>query len=209
MGPTAARTRSKISDVRRTALIVGLILSTFVPAAHGQVPSGDSVVGQGRTAPFGDLLLVNVFDIEARSGPSGEDPSGHVSVGIGLLAVSPSLLHIEGPVTCLSVSGNDAVVGFAPDPVSIFPAVLIEVEDNGPPGSDPPDLVRVSGRVGDPSSCASPGIERSPVAEGDVTVIDAPPPPTSKSQCKDGGYERFGFKNQGECIKFVQAGPKP
>jgi hypothetical protein len=46
------------------------------------------------------------------------------------------------------------------------------------------------------------------VIEGDVAVTDSPPPPTSKSECRDGGYERFGFKNQGECVAFVERGPK-
>jgi hypothetical protein len=24
------------------------------------------------------------------------------------------------------------------------------------------------------------------------------------SECKDGGYERFGFENQGQCVAFVR-----
>jgi hypothetical protein len=35
-------------------------------------------------------------------------------------------------------------------------------------------------------------------------------PPTNKEQCKNGGWERFDaplFKNQGECIKYVNTGP--
>jgi hypothetical protein len=27
--------------------------------------------------------------------------------------------------------------------------------------------------------------------------------PTSKAECKNGGYKDFGFKNQGQCIKAV------
>jgi aspartate/tyrosine/aromatic aminotransferase len=32
--------------------------------------------------------------------------------------------------------------------------------------------------------------------------------PTSKEQCKDGGWKNFGtmFKNQGQCVKFVRTG---
>jgi hypothetical protein len=30
-----------------------------------------------------------------------------------------------------------------------------------------------------------------------------PAPPTTKVDCKNGGYEEFGFKNQGQCIKAV------
>jgi hypothetical protein len=31
--------------------------------------------------------------------------------------------------------------------------------------------------------------------------------PTSKEQCKHGGWQQFGFKNQGQCIAFVNHGP--
>lgn len=34
-------------------------------------------------------------------------------------------------------------------------------------------------------------------------VSDAP---TSKMDCKKGGYESFGFRNQGQCIRFVNTG---
>jgi hypothetical protein len=30
--------------------------------------------------------------------------------------------------------------------------------------------------------------------------------PTTKDDCKGGGWERFGFRNQGECIRFVNTG---
>jgi hypothetical protein len=32
------------------------------------------------------------------------------------------------------------------------------------------------------------------------------PFPTSKDQCKKDGWRAFGFKNQGQCIKFVNTG---
>jgi probable HAF family extracellular repeat protein len=31
-------------------------------------------------------------------------------------------------------------------------------------------------------------------------------PATSKEQCKNGGWKNFGFKNQGQCIQFVNTG---
>ena len=37
----------------------------------------------------------------------------------------------------------------------------------------------------------------------------ATPLPTSKAQCKNGGHAQFGFKNQGQCVAFVQRGSKP
>jgi hypothetical protein len=30
--------------------------------------------------------------------------------------------------------------------------------------------------------------------------------PTNKDQCKDGGWEALGFKNQGQCVRFVETG---
>jgi hypothetical protein len=30
--------------------------------------------------------------------------------------------------------------------------------------------------------------------------------PRTAEECKDGGWERFGFKNQGQCVRFVQTG---
>ena len=40
-----------------------------------------------------------------------------------------------------------------------------------------------------------------------MTVTDAPALPTSKSQCLNGGWRSFPqFKNQGQCIVFVNHG---
>jgi hypothetical protein len=36
-----------------------------------------------------------------------------------------------------------------------------------------------------------------------ATVFDAPSAPTSKEQCKHGGFALFGFENQGQCIVAV------
>jgi hypothetical protein len=40
-------------------------------------------------------------------------------------------------------------------------------------------------------------------------TIRVVPNPTSNGQCKDGGWAHFGFENQGQCVVFVQLGPKP
>ena len=46
-----------------------------------------------------------------------------------------------------------------------------------------------------------------PLAEGDIAVTDALEVPTSKEQCKDGGWRTFpGFKNQGDCVSSLPAG---
>jgi hypothetical protein len=47
--------------------------------------------------------------------------------------------------------------------------------------------------------------ERRPATDAFVAKIEfAVPLPTSKDQCKNGGWKTFGvFKNQGDCVSFV------
>lgn len=44
--------------------------------------------------------------------------------------------------------------------------------------------------------------------DGDTTTYDLDPVPvaTTKEDCKNGGWETYGFKNQGQCIRFVNTG---
>jgi DNA-binding beta-propeller fold protein YncE len=41
-----------------------------------------------------------------------------------------------------------------------------------------------------------------------AVAVSPPGRPTSKKQCRHGGWRQFGFKNQGRCIRFVKYGPK-
>ena len=47
----------------------------------------------------------------------------------------------------------------------------------------------------------SPTFSESFASSGEVQL-------TNKGQCKDGGWQRFGFKNQGDCVSFVATGGK-
>jgi YVTN family beta-propeller protein len=43
-----------------------------------------------------------------------------------------------------------------------------------------------------------------------MAITPAPLIPTSKDDCKDGGYKRFGapagpFRNQGQCVSFIES----
>jgi hypothetical protein len=56
-----------------------------------------------------------------------------------------------------------------------------------------------------PTSCSAPvdGVQTTVIA-GDVVVHDVPPLPTSKDQCKNGGWKTYRvFRNQGDCVSFV------
>ena len=130
-------------------------------------------------------------------------------------------------VTCLAVDGNTAVIGFSgmfsflgmDQPV----ADLMRVVDGGGPASGqdsfewaetlgPVDGTPIAGLTDCSSYPASFPTSGGPAfnrTSGDIIVTDAPPPlPTSKQQCKHGGWQQFGFKNQGDCVSFVATGGK-
>ena len=83
------------------------------------------------------------------------------------------------------------------------------VVDGGPPnsGADTFNAVIVENFPTAPPApnCATASFSNQlVVTTGDIVVHDAQPLPTSKAQCKTGGWRTFGvFKNQGDCVSFV------
>jgi hypothetical protein len=170
----------------------------FPTAASAQVPIEDSAVGSGSTTDPGNSF--SNIQLDARSDPSGANPRGRVSF---LLF---NTFTVAGPVTCLAVTGNRAVIGFR-DEVGGFGDIIVLAIDNGPP---PPDEFFAQ-PAGGPVNCAAPSFlpDVGGQLAGDIVVIDAPALPTSKDQCKNGGWQSFGiFKNQGDCVSFVATGGK-
>ena len=205
------------SVTRTAAGLAAAVLLAAVPPASAQAPAGDSVTG----GLFDGDTGLQIFALDAHSGPSGENPTGtlewHVGGGLG-----PTWL---ATVSCLSVNANTAVIGFSgtfrflgeQSPT----AGLIRVVDGGGPASGldsfewaetqgPPDGAPIPG----PTDCSSYPAGFAPSGsgvnqEGDITVIDALALPTTKEQCKNGGWRNYpGFKNQGDCVSFVARGGK-
>ena len=178
----------------RLSVMVSVFAALAMPAlAAAQAPVEDSVVGSG----VGNVPQFPVsFDIDAHSGPLGENPTGTVR----FVSLSPPELRIEGPVTCLRVIGNRAVIGT--NTANFGTPVFIDVTDGTP------DLIGLFFPVGPLAApCPEPGIQPSPspILSGNVAVVDAQAMPTSKDQCKNGGWRNFGaFKNQGDCVSFVR-----
>jgi hypothetical protein len=166
-------------------------------ASQAQVPTQDSVTGTAATG-FGRDFVEFTFD--AHSGPSGENPTGTVDFNGPLVDFGP----LE--ISCLSVSGNRAsMIVLAPQPNLFPPGLVVSVEDNGPSQ----DRVDWGPLAALPSDCPVPSGVFGAVASGDITVTDAPALPTSKDQCKNGGWRNFpGFNNQGDCVSFVATGGK-
>ena len=94
---------------------------------------------------------------------------------------------------------------FFPEVVGEF-NFLIYVVDNGAA-----DIIGYEALFAPVTVCPPPGgHEDRFIVSGNLTVVDAQPFPTSKDQCKNGGWRNYPqFKNQGECIESVQHGPDP
>jgi hypothetical protein len=203
-------------------LVVGATC-LFPAAASAQAPAGDSVTG----TLFDYERGLGVIALDVRSGPAGENPTGtahwHSGGGFG-----PTWLVDD--VTCLAVDGNTAVFGFSGTLIGGLAfesgpiAGLARVTDGGGPGSglDSFEWAQVAGVVGDPpipgpTDCSSYPAGFQPLGPtafnsggGDIVIIDTPALPTSKDQCRNDGWRNFPqFKNQGECIAFVERGPGP
>jgi hypothetical protein len=185
--------------VRVTGLaVVALLIAPASVAA--QTPRQDSATGAGGSASN----IGFTFDFTAISAPSGENPSGEAFVGC---CGSPIFIEVEGPVTCLAVSGNRAVIGMRdPTPISGIGFLELVAVDGGPGGAQ--DLFTAF-PLDSPADCVSELTGQPIFSSGDITVVDAPPLPTSKDQCKNGGWRDFAdFKNQGDCVSWVATGGK-
>jgi hypothetical protein len=168
-----------------------------IAASASAAPDEDFVVGSGEIVvvlPGFPPVVLGVF-IDAHSDASGGNPGGTVDV---FVPSSGSIFN--GPVTCLVVTDNRAIIGFED---ASDGHVTAEVVDNSATGG-PDTFAVILGQTG----CA-PVSEPFPLVSGDFVVHDALPL-TSKDQCKDGGWRDFTddqgrpFDNQGECIGFVQ-----
>jgi hypothetical protein len=166
-------------------------------AATAPVPPQDFVVGGGEVGIFHDI------SISGSSDPLGGDPSGSVSFVLEIVVAGHvARVRFEGPVTCLAVEGNRAVIGFLS---SFLGPLKVVVLDRGSTGS-PADEFGV-GLL--PAGCSEGGVGLAPLSSGDMVVRDAP----TKAQCQDGGWRNYTdvagqpFKNQGECVAFARASP--
>jgi hypothetical protein len=190
-GGTMARVSVSLFAVFVTVVALGVPAGA---AATAPVPPQDFVVGGGEVGIFHEI------SIDARSDPLGGDPSGTVSFVVEVSLGGPVIrLRFEGPVTCLAVEGNRAVIVF---PTFVAP-IKVVVVDNGPTGSPADEFGAVLFATTDCSD--DMGIGVSPLSLGDIAVRDAP----TKAQCRDGGWRNYTdiagqpFKNQGDCLAFA------
>jgi hypothetical protein len=193
-----------------TAAIVGVALALPSVSKAAPLPAPPTL---DTAKASGDNLLLDDFSafdihVDAFSGPSGENPGGQVTFGFNpLFEVEP----VTGPVTCLDVTGNTAVMTVA-GPFSSFPGFLaftVKVVDNGGSGLDRFQYFPIPPENSQYLDCRANPIPTDfggPLI-GRAEVFDSPSPPTTKDQCRGDGWKQFGFKNRGQCIAFVSHGP--
>jgi hypothetical protein len=195
-----------MKPVRRAVLVAfGLLLLFAVSASEAlaQWPTQDSVSGTGSavgTGHFTDIV------VDAHSGPGGANPSGTVSFQVFIEGVDGFVL-LTGPVTCLAVDGNRALLGFTDiGPAMVGPST-VEIVDNESTGLPDTFFTRIA--FTDCLSDPPPGslFFGGSLYEGDFVVREAL---TTRGQCMKGGWRDYNdehgqlfFKNQGDCIQFV------
>ena len=186
----------------RRVLAIGLaVTATLVFSSKAVAQSAtlaeDSAVGAGSTGGLFSSIVV-----DARSDPSGANPSGTVS-----LVVFGTLL-VGGPVTCLAVDGNVALIGFN-DTTSGFGETQALVVDNGDSG---PDVFGATPSPGVTDCSSQVSLPLETLITGDFVVHDAAPL-TARQQCFNGGWQQYTnaqgqpFRNQGQCVAFVEGKP--
>jgi len=163
--------------VLTVAVGVMMVSPVLAGTAHADSPQ-DKVVGAVTLTAENSGLTVTI-EIQAFSNPDGSDPSGHFRAET--TGASAGNGGLSGHVTCLSVSGNRATVGFVVDRASGAAAGLVGkpdvdfVLDNGVPGNGQPDFEDLNphtGYTGD-STCPAWQDPKLPALRGNVTVSDA------------------------------------
>jgi hypothetical protein len=163
-------------------LAAGVVAATCLALASasgaGAEPAHDSV-------DAGGLLVarsINHFELHARSGPLGEDPSGsgHFHDNTDKDGTVKGA-RFNGTITCVRVDGNRAVLVLDFRNVKDQPgprtAVMVFLEDNGTlPGPQSPDKIAVIDLLA-PTACPDP-LSVTPAGEvdrGDVKINDVEP----------------------------------
>ena len=153
-------------SVLAVSILVLAAIPTIASATHspGKGPKRDLVVGSARFPVVAAHVRIN-----AKSGPSGQNPRGHFFLRQGGY-------QFRGSVTCVLVVGNRASVGgrvtrlrgVGGPPVGS--GFVQMIEDNGEPGMN--DRSQTNFVPSPPMSCPAPTTPFYAVARGNYVVHD-------------------------------------
>jgi hypothetical protein len=81
------------------------------------------------------------------------------------------------------------------------------LEEGGAIALDPAGNAYVTGLTSSADFPTTPGaFDTTYNGAVDAFVTKLAENPTTEAQCKNGGFQQFGFKNQGQCIRFIETG---
>jgi hypothetical protein len=191
--------------------VLSVAVIALAPVANAQ--TGDSVTGgavfidPGHLPPGSPPALTLEFHFDANSGPSGENPTGTATWS----ATTPfGTAGGGGSVTCLDVEGTQATIGTLSSPHEVtyfFVSGLIGFATVPVTATSPTYCPSGPGLLD--ASSISQYFEPRAMSSYGVIIHDAQPLPTTKDQCKNGGWRNFpGFKNEGDCVSFVATSGK-
>ena len=158
--------------MRRMALIAAVVgAASGLAGCAGQ----DSVIFSGGPGEVGDGNI-RVLSIYAVSGPSGESAGGRVVVEVRVDTPRGRVYgRVGGPVTCLAVQGNSAIINFD-DQMLHFGITTVAVHDANPDTFGGP--FRLLGRA--PDDCSSLDLNEQSLVTGHISVVDSQPPSPSR-----------------------------
>lgn len=150
--------------------------------ARARVVGDDTVTGSGSRS-FRVSAPPVLVEVDAKSGPRGEDPSGTFLTRYPVGAWLQSGVELRGEVVCLTVAGNRATVGGLVQQSSDtrYPAgtnVLLVLTDNGSPGAGRDTQVTYFGTDVNARVCPSPyegAGQEVALSDGDFTIHDEQP----------------------------------
>jgi hypothetical protein len=179
----------RVSTTRAGEEVGYKVSFTATSALSGGSTANDSIT---ISAPAGTVFPASGYSLTNITTETGYSLKGKVVLSAG------------GSTVTIPLAGNEAIDIRAGDRVSVAIGFF------GPP------FVTNPSEPGQYTLGVSTSSDTTPATSDPYTILPAlvggPPPvpegPTSKEQCKKGGYEEFGFKNQGQCVAFVERGPK-
>jgi DNA-binding beta-propeller fold protein YncE len=198
----------------------------------GDTPQGIAVSPNGNSAYVTNINsgTISQYDIDPTSGalsPKGP-PTVPTGTGPTNVAITPdgksayvynSGIGRSGPPSAESVSQWDVDpigVLFAKTPAAV-PAGQGSTASQLAVSPDGENLYVVNTSVVwqytiDPATGKltpkNPATVPTPGSSTGIAIASPLPLPTSKDECKNGGWRGFDFKNQGECVAFVARGPR-
>ncbi len=155
-----------------------------------------------------DGLFDTTHLLMTRTDDQGQPMQPVITVHLGGIYTINEIRLLKGNSSFTDITGATVQIGgtaipFLSTPVGGDPlSVLLDLRGTALAGI-PTNQLAVKNFTA--SFFGSP-IDQFGIGEVEVDGSDVVLSPTTKDQCKNGGWENFGFKNQGQCIKYVNTG---